>query len=109
MEVREACNNAAQTEELRLHLVESHVEQRTIEKIARYDKEASEYLEDERLRRFSIDQAVRRLVVKFSRWFKPEQLEELIELGYRTRVAMAAGWKAPPDLLGGRSLRPARQ
>ena len=106
IQIGEAMKDPEEREALRDHLMDVHVTDRTIEKIARYDKEAAEDLTTERLRRHRIDSAMRLLVVKFSRWFRPEQLEELIDLGYRTKLAMAAGWPAPPDLLKGRSFRP---
>jgi hypothetical protein len=111
IQISEAIKDPEEREALHQHLTDVHVTDRTIEKIARYDKEASEDLTTERLRRHRIDNAMRQLVVKFGRWFHPEQLEELIDLGYRTKLAMAAGWPEPPDLLGGRSFwsRPRKQ
>jgi hypothetical protein len=97
-DVNQACKDPDQREELRLHLMETHTQQRTIEILSRYDEEAAGYLTEERNRRFLIEQGTRRLVVKFSRWFKPRELEELIDIGYRTKVAMANGWPPPPNL-----------
>jgi hypothetical protein len=58
-------------------------------------KEAADTLEEERIRRFEIDRGVRAIVVRFSPWFKPAQLPELIYLGYWSKVAIAAGWDDP--------------
>jgi hypothetical protein len=67
MQLEEVNNNPEEREELRRHLTEVHVEMRTIEKIARYDAEAADDLKMERIRRFSIDNATRQLVVKYMR------------------------------------------
>ena len=106
IQIKEALTDPEEREALRDHLMDIHVTDRTIEKIDRYDKQAGDDLEVERLRRHKIDSAMRQLVVKFSRWFRPDQLEELIDLGYRTKLAIAAGWPAPPDILGRKPSQP---
>ena len=106
IQIKEAVKDPEEREELRSHLAEDHIGERTVEKVARYDKEASEDLRIERLRRFEIDKNVRRLVVKYGRWFKPDQLEEFIDLGNLTKVAIAAGWPPPPQLSRTGNARP---
>jgi len=99
MQMVEIMNNPAELELLRRHLVESHVDMRTIEKIERYDKEAAEILTVERIRRFDIEKAARKLVIKFMSWgHKPEELEELIIFGSRCHWATAHGWPMPPQV-----------
>jgi hypothetical protein len=97
-QIERACKEPEEREELRSHLTERHVQERTVEKLDRYDKDASEMLGREMDRRFQLDLAAHRIVMKFSRWFKPRELEELIDVGYRAKVAMANGWPAPPNL-----------
>jgi hypothetical protein len=99
LQIQAAMNNPEELELLRRHLTEDHVEMRTIEKIARYDQEASETLSTERIRRFAIDNAYRKLVVKFgSRGVTPERVEELIMIGSRCISAIDAGWPCPPGV-----------
>ena len=97
MQIEAAKADPAEREEMCLHLAEAHVLERTLEKISRYDLQASDDLARERIRRSRIDRAARALVVKFiGRGYRPEDLEGLIILGARCRAAMANGWRSPP-------------
>jgi hypothetical protein len=99
MQLVDANNNPDEREVLRRHLAEDHVAKRTIEKVARYDTEASNDLKIERIRRFDIDKSARQLVIKFMRWgHKPEELEDLIIFGHRCKLAIALGWSPPPGI-----------
>ena len=99
MQIAEILSDPRELELLRIHLTEVHVGMRTIEKITRYDKEASEFLTAERIRRFDIDKAARQLVIKFMAFgHKADELEELIMFGYRCEVAIRRGWPMPPEI-----------
>jgi hypothetical protein len=99
LQIVAANNDPAERELLRLHLTEVHVGTRTIEKVDRYDKTAGDWLEAERMRRFSVDKAARQLVIKFMAFgHKADELEELIMFGYRCRVAIRRGWPMPPEI-----------
>jgi hypothetical protein len=52
---------------LRAHILDDHVGRRTIEKLAQYDQDMADVLDDESHRRFQIDKAVRQIVVNFVR------------------------------------------
>jgi hypothetical protein len=68
---------------LRQHILESHVGKRTIEKIARYDEEMADILEEERQRNFQIDSAVRQIVVGFARkGMNPSYMAYYLNYGY---------------------------
>jgi hypothetical protein len=98
IQIAKANKSPEEREELRSHLTEVHVGMRTIEKISRYDEEASEILNIERERRFAIDNVARRIAWKYlSYGRKPELIEELIEYGARCMIAVEAGWPSPPN------------
>jgi hypothetical protein len=102
MQIEAAMNNPEECELLSCHLAEVHVEMRTIEKVARYDEEAAEVLKIERIRRLDIEKGARELIVKFARWgHKPRELEDLILLGYRYKLAIARGWPGLPGNFSG--------
>ena len=54
---------------------------RTIEKIAKFDKDAADYLQEERLRRFKNDMAARQIVLRWSKYFTVCHIHENIEIG----------------------------
>ncbi len=83
---------------LRRHIIEIHVGQRTIEKIGQYDQDMADILDQERHRRFQIDNAVRRIVLNFARaGLKPQEIEWYINYGMRCRIAVAHGQPVPTD------------
>lgn len=86
-------------EQLIQHLNESHIDARTLEKIAVYDRETAEMMEQEQRQRFKIDKAARRIVVNcINRGIKPEQIEWAINYGLRCRMAVLQGRPIPKDL-----------
>ncbi len=99
IQIPKANKNPEEREELRKHLTDVHVGMRTIEKISRYDEEASEILSAERERRNAIDIVARRIAVKYlSYGRKAELVEELIDFGALCMIAVEAGWPAPPNV-----------
>jgi hypothetical protein len=108
IQIEAAMNDPEERELLRRHLMEVHVEMRTIEKVSNYDEEASETLSRERIRRFGIDNAARKLVVDFlGRGVKPEEIDEFISFGRRCMLAIKRGWPCPPEVFpGGYTRRP---
>lgn len=90
--------NPEENEQLKRHIIEIHVDARTVEKISAYDQDMADRLNEERLRRFSIDRTVRQIVVNFvRRGLKPEEIPELIDYGMRCRVAIGLGKPIPKD------------
>jgi hypothetical protein len=84
---------------LRRHLIENHVEARTIEKISPYDEDMAERLSAERFRRLEIDKAAHQIVMNFVRkGLSPKEIPWLIEYGMRCRLAIAKGMPIPKDL-----------
>jgi len=108
IQLEEACRDPEEREELRQHLIEDHTERRTIEKVSAYDQEAGEMLARERRRRFEIDRAARILVAQFASRFDLRKIEEIIDLGVRTKYAMIVNGAPPPPHIPGyrRSPRP---
>ena len=100
LQLQQARRDPEEEEELRRHLIEDHIERRTIEKVSRYDEDAGETLARERRRRFEIDKAAHVLVVQFARRFDPDRIEEILDLGIRTKYAMINGAAPPPPLPG---------
>ena len=83
---------------LRQHILDDHVGRRTIEKISQYDQDMADILDQERRRRFQIDNAVRRIVVNFVRaGLKPQEISWYIGYGMRCRIAVAQGQPVPTD------------
>jgi len=83
---------------LRQHILDDHVGRRTIEKISQYDQDMADILDQERHRRFQIDNAVRRIVLHFARaGLKPREIEWYIDYGMRCRIAVAHGEPMPTD------------
>ena len=76
--------NLEQYQLLRQHLLEHHVAQRTIEKSDRYDREMADILQKEWQQRSLIDSAVRRVIVKYARRIKPEDIEYFLD-GFSNR------------------------
>ncbi len=99
MQLEEVNNNPEEREKLRRHITENHVEMNTIEKVARYDADAAEVLKLERIRRFKIDKAVRKIVVNFiGRGIDVKDIPWLIDYGMRCMIAVARGEPIPTDL-----------
>jgi hypothetical protein len=83
---------------LRQHILDDHVGRRMIEKISRYDQDMADILDEERHRRFQIDNAVRRIVLKFGRaGLTPREIEWYIGYGMRCRIAIGHGQPVPTD------------
>jgi len=109
IQLEEACKDPEEREELRRHLIEDHTGRRTIEKVFQYDEEAGEMLSRERRRRFDIDWAARFLVAKFARRFDLHKIEEIIDLGVRTKYAMIVNGAPPPPHIPGYGYPPRPQ
>ena len=96
--IRKMAENAEESVILRRHLIESHIDARTLEKISVYDQDMAARLDEERIRRFEIDKAVRQIVVNFIRaGLTPNEIPWLIDYGMRCRVAVAQGKPIPKD------------
>lgn len=91
--------NSEETALLRKHIIEVHVEARTVEKISVYDQEMAQRLDAERIRRLEIDRAVHQIVVNFIRHgLKPQEIPWLVDYGMRCRIAIARDEPVPKDL-----------
>jgi hypothetical protein len=98
-QVARAKENPEERELLCRHLVGVHVEARTIEKFNWYDEELAKSLNDERLQRFAIEDAVRRIVVDFARkGMDPRDMPWYIDFGIRCHAAAINGRPWPQDL-----------
>jgi hypothetical protein len=94
--IAKAIENNEERDQLRRHLIEAHVNERTIEKINWYDEEMAKELNEERLRRFEIERTVRQIVVDFARkGMKPKDMPLYLEYGYRCFVAVVNGRPVP--------------
>ncbi|MFC2072282.1 hypothetical protein ACFLUU_06185 [Chloroflexota bacterium] len=81
---------------LRQHILESHVGQRTIEKISRHDLDMADVLYQERRQRFQIDDTVRKIVVNYiRRGIRPEDIPWLIDYDIRCLAAGKRGQGKP--------------
>jgi hypothetical protein len=88
MQIKATMDDPEELELLRRHLAETHVELRTIEKVARYDEETAEDMKIARIRRFEEDRVVRQLVADFVRkGMKPKYMTGYLEYGYRCFVS----------------------
>jgi hypothetical protein len=86
--VTSAKENPEERELLHRHLIEIHINQRTIEKFSWYDEELAKELNEERLRRFEIERTVRQIVVDFARrGMKPKDMPLYLDYGYRCFTA----------------------
>ncbi len=91
-------DNPEQCELLRRHLVEGHVERRTIEKISQVDEDMANILDAELGRRLKMDQAARQIVNNCSRrGIEPHQIMWAIDYGLKCRLAVAQGRPMPQD------------
>jgi len=96
--IAKMAENSEESALLRKHIIEIHVEARTVEKISVYDQDMAERLDAERIRRLEIDKAVHQIVVNFIRaGLKPREIPWLINYGMRCRVAVAQGKPIPKD------------
>jgi hypothetical protein len=97
--IAKMAENSEESTLLRRHIIEIHVEARTVEKISAYDQDMAERLDEERIRRLEIDRAVRHIVVNFVRnGLKPQEIPWCIDYGMRCRLAVAHGKPIPTDL-----------
>lgn len=86
---------------LRKHLIEHHINRRTIEKFNWYDEELAKDMNEERLRRFEIERTVRLLVADFVRkGMDPRYMAFYLEHGYRCFYAQVRGWPVPKPQTG---------
>jgi hypothetical protein len=98
-QVTKAKEDPEEREQLRRHLTTVHVEARTIEKFSWYDEEMSKVLNEDRLRRFEVDDTVHRIVIDFARkGMDPRDMPWYIDFGYHCYRAMANGQPLPKDL-----------
>jgi hypothetical protein len=105
--IDKAKENAEERETLRRHLIEHHVEQRTIEKFNWYDEELAKEMREDLLSRFEIDRVVHQLVVNFVRkGMNPKYMAYYLDYGYRCFVAFINGWPMPKPQKGRFSSRP---
>ncbi len=96
MQIEASMDNPEELELLRRHLVETHVELRTIEKVVRYDKETAEDMKMARIRRFEEERVVRQLVADFiKKGMKPKWMAGYIYYGYLCFVAYTNGSPMP--------------
>ncbi len=98
MQLPYALRDPEEREELRRHLIEDHIQRRTIEKISRYDQETADWLDGERRRRFQIDRDARVIAARFGPRLDVGRIEEIIDLGTRAKVAMNHGAPPPPPI-----------
>ena len=91
-QIADALKDPAERERLRDHIIEVHRKQRPTGDMARYDEDATAWLDEKRNRQFALDRLVRNLQGKYAaRGIQPGDLAGLIEDGIRYRVAMAKG------------------
>jgi hypothetical protein len=111
--VDDAIEDSEERDLLRRHLIEQHIDQRTIEKLSWYDEELAEQMQKERLAQFEVDRVVRRLVVDFARrGMNPKYMPYYLDYGYRCFFAVIRGSPIPkpPERMPGReSRRPKNQ
>jgi hypothetical protein len=97
--ITRAKENPEEMEQLRRHLVQIHVEARTIEKLNFYDEQLAKDLDEQRLRRFAIESTVRQIVEDFTnKGMNPKDIPSYIDYGYRCFVAVDSGRPVPKDL-----------
>ena len=91
-------DNPEECESLRTHILEDHVEKRTIEKISQLDENMAHTLEVERARRLEVYRAARQIVNNCSaRGIEPHQIMWAIDYAIRCRLAVAHGQPIPRD------------
>lgn len=100
--INKANENAEERELLRKHLIEYHVDQRTIEKFNWYDEGLAKELNEERLERFEIDRVVHQLVIDFVRkGMNPRYMAYYLDYGYRCFMAFVNNRPFPKPTRGG--------
>jgi hypothetical protein len=98
-QIAKMAEDAQEWELLRTHILEDHVEMRTIEKISRFDQDAADVLDEERHQRFQVEAAVRQIVLKFARaGVRPAEMAWAIDYGIRCRSAIIRGQPVPKDM-----------
>jgi hypothetical protein len=96
MQIKATMDDPEELELLRRHLAETHVELRTIEKVARYDEETAEDMKITRIRRFEEERAVRQIVINFARrGMNPKYIAGYLSYGYLCFVAYFNGQPMP--------------
>ena len=96
--IRKMAENAEESVILRRHLIESHIDARTLEKISVYDQDMAARLDEERIRRLDIDRAAHQIVVNFIRaGMTPKEIPWYIDYGMRCRLAVLHGKPIPKD------------
>jgi hypothetical protein len=96
--VTRAKENPAEMEQLQRHLVQVHVEARTVEKLSFYDEQLAKDLNEQRIWRFGIESAVREIVMDYVRkGMKPNDVPRYVDYGHRCAVAVLDGQPLPRD------------
>jgi hypothetical protein len=96
MQIKATMDDPEELELLHRHLADTHVELRTIEKVARYDEETAEDMKIARIRRFEEDRVVRQLVADFVRkGMAPKYIAGYLIFGYLCFVAYINGEPMP--------------
>jgi hypothetical protein len=91
-------DNSDESALLRRHIIETHVEARTLEKISAYDEDMAQRLTAERTQRLEIDRAVYQIVINFTRrGLEPQEIPWLIDYGMRCKLAIMQGRPVPKD------------
>jgi len=81
---------------LHKHLIEHHVNQRTLEKINWFDEELVKDMNVERLRQFEIERIARKLVKDFiKKGMNPKHIPYYLNFGYNCFYAYVRGWPMP--------------
>ena len=94
--ITKAVQNAEERDSLRKHLIERHVDLRTIEKFNWYDEELAQEMREELLSRFEIDRVVHQLVVDFVRkGMNAKYMAYYLDYGYSCFVAYINGRPMP--------------
>lgn len=98
-QIAKMADNPEEWASLRKHIIEIHVEARTIEKISAFDEDMGERLNLERLRGLDFDKSAHQIVMDYMRnGLSPKEIPGLIDYGLRCRIAIAKGMPIPKDL-----------
>ena len=96
--IRKMAENAEESVLLRRHLIESHIDARTLEKISAYDQDMAARLDEERIRRLDINRAAHQIVVNFIRaGMTLKEIPWYIDYGMRCRLALLHRKPIPTD------------
>jgi len=95
-QVTKALENSEEMDLLRRHLIEIHVDARTVEKFNWYDEELAKDLNEQRLAKLEIDAEVRRIVARFVRGgMRPQDIPFYLDYGYRCYWAVSRNQPIP--------------